>query len=116
MISFINRNSELKALEAEYNKIGSSLVVIYGRRRVGKTTLIKEFLKKKPAVYFLADKQLETELIGRFKGLVAERLGADDLKDVEFKTWDSIFDHWIRLNPKSVADGGTKIPRSIWYV
>ncbi|MCL2880480.1 MAG: hypothetical protein FWF29_09565, partial [Treponema sp.] len=29
-------------------------VIIYGRRRVGKTTLIKEFVKGKPAIYFTA--------------------------------------------------------------
>ena len=37
---FIGRKSELSKLDAEYNR-DSSFVVIYGRRRVGKTTLIK---------------------------------------------------------------------------
>lgn len=43
-MKFIGRKSELSKLEEEYNR-DSSFVVIYGRRRVGKTTLIKEFLK-----------------------------------------------------------------------
>ena len=43
---FIDRKSELSKLDAEYNR-DSSFVVIYGRRRVGKTTLIKEFLPQR---------------------------------------------------------------------
>ena len=39
---FIDRSKELKALEKEYKRDGASFLVIYGRRRVGKTTLIKE--------------------------------------------------------------------------
>ena len=57
---FIDRKSELSKLDAEYNR-DSSFVVIYGRRRVGKTTLIKEFLKEKTAFYFLATEELESQ-------------------------------------------------------
>ena len=43
-MDFIGRTSELATLNAELER-GSGFVVIYGRRRVGKTTLIKEFIK-----------------------------------------------------------------------
>ena len=43
-MDFIGRTSELATLNAEFER-GSGFVVIYGRRRVGKTTLIKEFIK-----------------------------------------------------------------------
>ena len=49
-MKFIGRKAELAKLNAEYERDGG-FVVIYGRRRVGKTTLIKEFLKKKTAFY-----------------------------------------------------------------
>ena len=42
-MDFIGRTSELATLNTELNR-GSGFVVIYGRRRVGKTTLIKEFI------------------------------------------------------------------------
>lgn len=45
-MKFIGRKMELEKLNAEYERDGG-FVVIYGRRRVGKTTLIKEFLKRK---------------------------------------------------------------------
>jgi hypothetical protein len=48
---FINRINELKSLEEEYNKKGSSFSVVYGRRRVGKTALISYFIQNKPHIY-----------------------------------------------------------------
>jgi AAA+ ATPase superfamily predicted ATPase len=96
MNSFIDRKSELAALEKEYVKNRAGLMVIYGRRRVGKTTLIKEFLKGKPGVYFLADKQFETELIRRFQNTVSEYLHDPHITEIEFKTWDSLFEYWLR--------------------
>jgi len=55
MTRFINRVSELEHLESEYASDSSTFTVIYGRRRVGKTALISEFLKDKDnAIYFLA--------------------------------------------------------------
>lgn len=47
ILRFIGRIFELKELEEEYEKGTFSLSVIYGRRRVGITYLIKEFLKRK---------------------------------------------------------------------
>ena len=42
---FVNRSNELKILNDDYKNNKFSLTVLYGRRRVGKTTLLKEFLK-----------------------------------------------------------------------
>ena len=96
MSLFINRAPELYTLKSEYDKKGAGLIVIYGRRRVGKTTLIREFLKNKPHLYFLADKQIETELIGRLRNSISEYLKDPNLAEIDFKTWDSLFDYWIR--------------------
>lgn len=46
-MKFIGRENELRELEAQYQSEQFELAVIYGRRRVGKTTLIHEFLKQK---------------------------------------------------------------------
>ena len=45
MDRFIDREQELDTLQNEYERKGSSLVILYGRRRAGKTTLISEFIK-----------------------------------------------------------------------
>ncbi|MCD7956031.1 MAG: ATP-binding protein [Lachnospiraceae bacterium] len=51
---FIGREKELKRLNAMYKSDKLEVAIVYGRRRVGKTTLINEFCKDKKAVFFAA--------------------------------------------------------------
>ena len=44
---FIGRRKELDAMQSLYDKDGFGMMVIYGRRRIGKSTLINEFIKNK---------------------------------------------------------------------
>lgn len=53
-MDFIGRQAELEVLEKEFNKGKFAFSVIYGRRRVGKTFLIQEFIKDKKGYYFVA--------------------------------------------------------------
>ena len=54
---FVARERELTALERMYKRDGFQMAVIYGRRRVGKTTLIDEFVKDKRVLYFTAQQK-----------------------------------------------------------
>lgn len=49
---FIGRENELNALNKLYNSDKFEFAVIYGRRRVGKTALINEFVKGKDTIFF----------------------------------------------------------------
>ena len=91
MEKFIDRESEMRTLENEYERKGSSLVVMYGRRRVGKTTLITEFIKNKKALFFLASEESEVQNRNSFKEKAAEFINNDLLKNAEVKNWDVIF-------------------------
>jgi len=51
---FIGRQKELDALSKQYEKDEFAFIPIYGRRRVGKTQLIEEFIRDKKAVFFTA--------------------------------------------------------------
>lgn len=51
---FYGREMELQELEERYNSGRFEFLPIYGRRRVGKTTLIRQFLKKHEGVFFSA--------------------------------------------------------------
>ena len=50
---FIGREKELKELNSLYDSDQFEFVVLYGRRRVGKTALISRFLEQKNAIYFM---------------------------------------------------------------
>ena len=54
MSRFYCRDEELRKLNKRYENGKFECVVIYGRRRVGKTALINEFCKDKPTIFFSA--------------------------------------------------------------
>lgn len=49
---FIGREEELKFLEDRYNSADGQLVVLYGRRRVGKTELLRQFCQDKEHIFY----------------------------------------------------------------
>lgn len=89
-MDFIGRTSELATLNAELKR-GSGFVVIYGRRRVGKTTLIKEFIKDKRAFYFLATTESEAQSMKRFAGVLSRATKNPMLSKVTFTDWLDLF-------------------------
>ena len=89
-MDFIGRTSELATLNAELER-GSGFVVIYGRRRVGKTTLIKEFIKDKRAFYFLATTESEAQSMKRFAGVLSRTTKIPMLSKVTFTDWLDLF-------------------------
>lgn len=89
-MEFIGRKIELEKLNAEYERDGG-FVVIYGRRRVGKTTLIKEFLKQKKAFYFLATEELESQSMKRLAGVIARMTKNNLLQKAVFTDWLDLF-------------------------
>ena len=91
MAHFINREHELAALNQQYISPGASFIVIYGRRRVGKTTLIKEFIKKRHALYFLAEEEDNKICMKRFANAVEEYTGQNYANKNSIDDWREIF-------------------------
>ena len=54
IIQFYNRREELDKISRYLDRAGFDLIIIYGRRRIGKTTLILEATKKKERIYYMA--------------------------------------------------------------
>ena len=76
-MQFIGRKKELEALErtrlaAENN--ASRMTVVTGRRRIGKTTLIRESLRQRETLYFFVPVTSETQLCERFASEARRKL------------------------------------------
>lgn len=89
-MKFLGREKEILVLEKEYARDGG-FVVIYGRRRIRKTTLIKQFIKSKTAFYFLATKEVESQSMKRFAGVIARTTGNSVLQKAAFSDWLDLF-------------------------
>ncbi len=62
MISFIDRKVELERMEKDYKTKGSTLYIIYGRRRVGKTTLLQKFISEKTHYILLPQRRVKDQI------------------------------------------------------
>ncbi|MFQ5615417.1 MAG: ATP-binding protein, partial [Anaerolineales bacterium] len=72
---FLNRTRELAYLENRYARPGAEFAVLYGRRRVGKTTLVYEWCRGKPHLYFFAARLPGHVLLQEFSQALAKALG-----------------------------------------
>lgn len=92
-MKFIDREREINSLQRFWAKNGAQLIVIYGKRRVGKTELIKQFIKDKPHIYFLAQRISEQENLKILGQLVGEYAKDDILKAKGFDNWQIFFEY-----------------------
>ncbi|HZV04733.1 MAG TPA: ATP-binding protein [Gemmataceae bacterium] len=76
---FIGRKSELASLAEEFGAARPSLVIIYGRRRVGKSELIREAAQQRPHVIYQATRVASSLNLEACKTEVARSLGDDPL-------------------------------------
>ena len=70
IVRFVNRKNELSALEKLFEDSRAQLVIVYGRRRVGKTRLLQEFLKGKKGLYFYIPRGGEETILGELSRAV----------------------------------------------
>jgi hypothetical protein len=92
-MTFINRERELGALGKFWKENEAQLIVIYGKRRIGKTELIKQFIKGKPHVYFLAQRINDKENLKLLGEAIGEFYSDDILKRVGFQEWKWFFEY-----------------------
>ena len=99
-VGFIGRRDELRVLENSYRGKGSAFVPIYGRRRVGKSELIRHFMKGKPGIYFLgktAPAALQIrEFLQEAAAVLAEPLLASFPADGWKAALTAVTDRWTR--------------------
>lgn len=101
MAKFIDRKEEFAFLKGEYEKNESSFVVLYGRRRIGKTSLIKEFGKDKDMIYLLATEETEAQNKENFQKLIAKNLKSSLLESIKVEEWEVLFRAIVEAKLKS---------------
>lgn len=89
-MQFIGRKKELAELDKHYHSEKKEFGVIYGRRRIGKSSLISEFLKDKNGILFQAKRDNFYGNLKSFSFKICELLNLPT--DFTFSSWEQAFD------------------------
>ena len=85
---FINRQVELDQLSQLYGSDRAELFILYGRRRVGKTELLRAFSADKPHIFFIATLSSDAEQLATFSRQVYGFSHADIPEGFTYPTWE----------------------------
>lgn len=88
---FINRSDELAFLNSKWEQGDGQFVILWGKRRVGKTELVKQFIQDKPALYFAAETTSSRDQIIQFSALCAAFFKDSLLASRGFGSWGDVF-------------------------
>ena len=98
MSRFYCRKEELRKLNKRYADGKFECIVIYGRRRVGKTALINEFCKDKPTIFFSALNTTEKENLEALSKSIMSFERPDMESAPEFRSYDAALDELTILS------------------
>ncbi|MFH1148214.1 MAG: ATP-binding protein [Pseudomonadota bacterium] len=90
---FINRETELRQLNQWYAESTFTFIPIYGRRRVGKTRLVQEFIKDKPAIFYLSDALAEGLQLKTLGQVIGTAFSDNILRENGFRDWNQLFEY-----------------------
>ena len=88
---FIGRKKELEFLETRYKQPLGQLIVLYGRRRIGKTETLREFCKDKEHIFFSCTQSPDKQQLKSFsQKIFKEKIPASQYIN-EFQDWNQAF-------------------------
>ena len=90
---FIDRINELKALNDRYDSGKAEFVVVYGRRRVGKTELLKQFMNNHDGIIFTTHEESEKLQLNRFSKRLSDFFDDYVLSKNSLNNFDSLFEY-----------------------
>ena len=95
---FIGRETELEHLETLYASERAELFILYGRRRVGKTELLRTFCANKPHIFFIATLSSDHDQLAAFSQDVYHLLHGEVLEGFSYPSWEAAL-HALRELP-----------------
>ena len=100
---FINREVELAQLEQLYRGQAAQLFILYGRRRVGKTELLRFFCADKPHIFFVATLSADASQLAAFSQEIWRFLHGEVVEGFTFPTWEAAFNALATLPGRPVV-------------
>ncbi|MEA2026104.1 MAG: AAA family ATPase, partial [Chloroflexota bacterium] len=104
MSGFVNRTEELSDLDSLWG-MKRQMVLLWGRRRVGKTRLLDEFASDKPAIIFQADEGTATEQLARLTERILAHGQDAQLVAQPLVNWDAAIAVLLRRAREAKSDG-----------
>lgn len=104
---FIGRDQELKKLKRMYQSNKLEVAIIYGRRRVGKTTLINEFCKDKRTIFFAAQENSVEQNLETLSNAISEVISAESAANITYRSFSDAF---IKIAEMSKSE------RIVWVI
>nr|MDO8119301.1 ATP-binding protein [Candidatus Sigynarchaeota archaeon] len=101
-MQFIDRERELAFLESKYREPGAQLIVLYGRRRIGKTELISKFCEGKNNLYFLGRLESREDTIRRLNQITIEHFKDMTLLRQPFLKWEDFLDYMTKQDERLI--------------
>lgn len=99
MNRFIGRRRELQDLNNVLTQRGAQFILVYGRRRVGKTTLLLQWADQsgRPFIYWVATRDTPTQIRASFMKAIWAWAQPGSQAAPRFETWGEVFDATARL-------------------
>ncbi|QQP28330.1 ATP-binding protein [Lactobacillus ultunensis] len=89
---FVGREHELNSLNQHYESNNYECAIIYGRRRIGKTELISEFVKDKPTIFYTATQENEEANLTRMSKAVLCFENPNSLGNASFSSFNDLLE------------------------
>ena len=99
MNKFVGRYEELEILNEKFSSNKSELFILYGRRRVGKTTLIQKSIEKRDAFYYIFSKSSYKQELESFRKTISEDLNT---YFQETNNFYDLFEQIVKQNPNLI--------------
>jgi hypothetical protein len=100
-LGFLGREKELVWLEERFDRPKGQLLVLYGRRRIGKTETLRQFAKDKEHLFYACTESTDRQQLDAFsKRLLAKNIPAAKYLSA-FASWQEAFLALLELDAKT---------------